>query len=111
MSAGLWTCSRTDVPPVSMTRRLAALEARTRPAPGPEDDEKAREELNRRLDRLRERMIETGDLHEDEHGALCLPDGTGLADLEELRTVGDVLQDHRARRLAGAVARCAAQAE
>jgi len=66
MSAGLWTCSRTEVPPVSMTRRLARLEARARPAPGHEDDERAREELARRLDRLRERMIETGDLYEDD---------------------------------------------
>ena len=52
MSAGLWTCSRTEVPPVSMTRRLARLEARARPAPGPEANEGAREELNRRLEEL-----------------------------------------------------------
>lgn len=88
-----------------MTRRLAALEGRIRPAPGPEETEAAREELNRRLDRLRERMIETGDLHEDDDGALCLPDGARLA---ELGTVRDLLQYHRGRRLAGAVVRCAA---
>lgn len=99
---------RREVSPVSMTRRLERLEGRIRPAPDPEDDERAREELARRLDRLRERMIETGDLHEDEHGALCLADGTRLADLGELRTVGDVLQDHRARRLGAAMVRCMA---
>lgn len=93
---------------MSMTRRLARLEARARPAPGPEDDERAREELARRLDRLRERMIANGDLYEDDDGALCLADGTRLADLGELRTVGDVLQDHRARRLGAAMVRCMA---
>ena len=90
---------------MSMTRRLAALEGRIRPAPGPEETEAAREELNRRLDRLRERMIETGDLHEDDDGALCLPDGTRLCgDLGELAAW---LENFRARRLAGAVVRCA----
>jgi hypothetical protein len=93
---------------VDLNRRLAALEARIRPAPGPEDDERAREELARRLDRLRERMIANGDLYEDDDGALCLADGTRLADLGELRTVGDVLQDHRARRLGAAMVRCMA---
>lgn len=96
---------------MSMTRRLAALEGRIRPAPGHEDDERAREELARRLDRLRERMIETGDLYEDEHGALCLPDGTRVAALGEWRTVGDMLQDPRVRRLGAAMVRCAGQAD
>ncbi len=90
---------------MTLNRRLAALEARIRPAPGPEDDERAREELNRRLDRLRERLVVERDLHEDDDGALCLPDGTRLA---ELGTVRDLLQYHRGRRLAGAVVRCAA---
>jgi len=42
---------RREVSPVSMTRRLERLEGRIRPAPDP-DDERAREELNRRLEEL-----------------------------------------------------------
>ena len=36
---------------MTLNRRLARLEARARPAPDP-DDERAREELNRRLEEL-----------------------------------------------------------
>jgi hypothetical protein len=92
---------------VTLNRRLAALEARVPPALA-EVPEGAREELALRLDVLRGRLLANRDLHEDGDGALCLPDGTRLADLGELRTVGDVLQDHRARRLGAAMVRCAA---
>lgn len=91
---------------MTLHRRLAALEARVPPALA-EVPEEAREELERRLERLREGLLANGDLHEDDDGALCLPDGTRLVDLGELVTVRDLLQDHRARRLAGAVVGCA----
>jgi len=97
---------RREVSPVSMTRRLAALEGRIRPAPGPEANEGAREELNRRLDRIRENLLANGDLREDAEGYLVHPDGTRLCgDLGELT---EWLQDFRVRRLGGAVVRCAA---
>ena len=90
---------------MSMTRRLAALEGRIRPAPGPEETEAAREELNRRLDRIRENLLANGDLREDAEGHLVYPDGTRLCgDLGELAAW---LENFRARRLAGAVVRCA----
>ena len=64
-------------------------------------------ELAARLDVLRERLVANRDLHEDGDGALCLPDGTRLADLSAVGTVGDLLQDGRLTRLAGAVVGCA----
>lgn len=88
---------------MSMTRRLERLEGRIRPAPGPEDDERAREELNRRLDRLRERLVVERDLYEDDDGTLCLPDGTRLADLPQAPTVPEMLAAPRLRRFASVV--------
>ncbi len=92
---------------MDLCRRLARLEGRIRPAPGPDAPEGAREELERRIDRIRERLLANGHVHEDEDGALCLPDGTRLADLSAVGTVGDLLQDGRLTRLAGAVVGCA----
>jgi len=91
---------------VTLSRRLAALEARV-PVALAEVPEEAREELAARLDVLRERLVANRDLHEDGDGALCLPDGTRLADLSAVGTVGDLLQDGRLTRLAGAVVGCA----
>ena len=91
---------------MTLHRRLAALEARVPPALA-EVPEEAREELAARLDVLRKRLVANRDLHEDGDGALCLPDGTRLADLSAVGTVGDLLQDGRLTRLAGAVVGCA----
>lgn len=91
---------------MTLHRRLAALEARV-PVALAEVPEGAREELALRLDVLRERLLAAGDLHEDEHGGLCLPDGTRLVDLGEVGTGGDLLQDGRLVRLSGAVVGCA----
>ncbi len=91
---------------MTLSRRLAALEARV-PVALAEVPEEAREELAARLDVLRERLVANRDLHEDGDGALCLPDGTRLADLSAVGTVGDLLQDGRLTRLAGAVVGCA----
>lgn len=66
---------------MDLCRRLARLEGRIRPAPGPDAPEGAREELERRIDRIRERLLANGHVHEDEDGALCLSDGTRLAEL------------------------------
>lgn len=91
---------------MTLHRRLAALEARVPPALA-EVPEEAREELAARLDVLRKRLVANRDLHEDGDGALCLPDGTRLADLSAVGTVGDLLQNGRLTRLAGAVVGCA----
>ncbi len=90
---------------MTLHRRLAALEARV-PVALAEVPEGAREELAARLDLLRERLVANRDLHEDGDGALCLPDGTRLADLGEVGTVRDLLQDGRLVGLAGAVVGC-----
>ena len=66
---------------MDLCRRLARLEGRIRPAPGPDAPEGAREELAQRLERLHEHLLANGDLHEEEDGALCLSDGTRLAEL------------------------------